>query len=194
MTGQAAEFLAGSRVPQANLIVTASPRSQSFAIRRKSHTVDAIIVPLQLAEELSCGHVPEMYRCRSIVICRGQVLAVRGEGHVVHRTLMSREPTRRLAGRRVPQPDCPVSAGRGQGLSVGRKGQGLDVILSRDWHRGLAGDLSTVRQFPHFDVRGRVPQANGIITASRGEGLAVRRKRQALDLSLMPAEIMEFLS
>src|SRR4051794_19851679 len=109
---------------------------------------------------------------------------------------MSEEPPLYLAGHWIPKPDRPVAAGRGQALSVGGESQGFDVILSVDCHRGLAADLDhrmAFRQFPDFVVRGRVPQANGIMAIPRREGLAVRGKRYLLDRSQC-AELMEFLA
>src|SRR5262249_25951328 len=140
---------------------------------------------------LACGQIPELQLSGPFLfglvigLAPGnQKSTIRRQRHMIHSPVVEPEGVQYGPGRDVPDLQDTVLACRSQPLAVGREGCRTNLILM---------SLQAQALFP----RGHIPQPefHGELfavsvenAARRGEGLAVRRKRQGTDLAAMTAE------
>ena len=81
------EFFSGCHIPQLYRIVIIR-RSQSFAIRRKTHTADPIFMPFKGFGFSRC-HIPQLYRI--VITRRSQSFAIGRKTHTADYITMTFE-------------------------------------------------------------------------------------------------------
>src|SRR5205807_9172320 len=95
----------------------------SAAVRREGDTENNATVPLEVADFLPRGRVPQADHL--VGAARQRLTAVRGESDIEERGIVAGELTHLLAGPQVPDAGRPALAGGLGATAIGRKGDTL---------------------------------------------------------------------
>ena len=141
-TAEAAKFRAGGRVPKPGRIVSAAPRQNRPAIRRKDRGNQRIALSSENPERRARSRVPQS---RGVVLAGGENASPVGrENGRIQIVRMPGEPPDFNAARKIPDARSLVVGGGNNAAAVGRECNALYVV-------GVAhktADLPAVRQIP----------------------------------------------